>query len=118
MSHFARINILTKKVDKVLSVEEDYIDSLPDYDLWIKTSYNTFGGEHRLGKTPLRKNFAQVGFTYDIERDAFIPSQPHLSWILNEDTCLWECPVEYPANADKPLSWNEENQTWDLIDGN
>lgn len=112
MPHFARVNSLTKKVDKVLSVEEDYIKSLPDYDLWIQTSYNTYGGIHTLGNTPLRKNFAQVGYVYDMERDAFIPPQPHPSWVLNENTCLWEAPIPYPSGS-VLCSWNEETQSWD-----
>lgn len=58
---------------------------------WIKTSYNTQGGVHQLGDTPLRKNFAGIGYTYDLERDAFIPPKPEEgAWVLNEETCLWE----------------------------
>lgn len=61
---------------------------------WIKTSYNTIGGVHTLGGTPLRKNFAGVGFTYDEEKDAFIAPRPEgIGWILNEETCLWENPL-------------------------
>lgn len=61
---------------------------------WIKTSYNTIGGVHLLGGTPFRKNYAGIGWTYDEERDAFIPPKPDgVGWILNEETCLWENPI-------------------------
>ena len=65
-------------------------------DIWKQTSYNTIGGEHRLGGTPFRKNFAGIGYKYDQTRDAFIPPKPFSSWILNEETCLWEAPVNQP----------------------
>ena len=111
MAHYARINVLTKKVDKVLCISEDVINTFQDYDLWIQTSYNTHAGKHRLGGTQLRKNFANVGFTYDIEKDAFIPPKQHASWILNEETCLWNAPVAYPED-DKMYRWNEETVNW------
>ena len=78
---------------------------------WVKTSYNTRSGIHTLGGTPLRKNFAGIGFTYDAERDAFIPPKPFDSWILNEETCQWEAPVPYPTDG-KVYSWNEELGDW------
>lgn len=115
MSHFARINALTGKVDKVLSVEKDYIDSLPDYDLWIQTSYNTYGGSHALGGTPVRKNFAAVGFSYDTEKDAFIPPKPHASWVLDGDTFLWSPPITYPTDG-RMYKWNEDTQSWDVLE--
>lgn len=83
---------------------------------WIKTSFNTFGGIHKNGGIPLRKNYAGIGFTYDPIKDAFIP--PKLenldSWILNEETCLWEAPIPYP-NDGKNYYWNEENISWEEI---
>lgn len=95
MSHFAQIdenNIVTR----VLVIEQDVIDTglFGDPATWIQTSYNTYGGEHALGGTPLRKNYAGIGFTYDVVRDAFIPPKENENWILNETTCLWEKPVE------------------------
>lgn len=95
MSHFAQIdenNIVTR----VLVIEQDVIDTglFGDPATWIQTSYNTYGGEHALGGTPLRKNYAGIGFTYDPVRDAFIPPNENEGWILNETTCLWEKPVE------------------------
>jgi hypothetical protein len=68
---------------------------------WVKTSYNG----------NIRKNYAGVGYTYDSVRDAFIPPQPYASWTLNEDTCLWDCPVAYPTDGNK-YSWNEATTNW------
>lgn len=66
---------------------------------WLKTSYNTIGNIHLEGGTPFRKNFAGVGFTYDSERDAFIPPKDFDSWILNESSCQWEPPIPIPADG-------------------
>lgn len=81
---------------------------------WVKTSYNTHGGVHSSGGTPFRKNYAGIGFKYDSERDAFIPPKSYPSWILNEDTCLWEAPVAYPSDG-KRYTWNESTTSWDLV---
>jgi len=110
MSHFAKVE--NGIVTQVLVIEQDVIDTglFGDPALWVQTSYNTFGGKHPNG-TPLRKNFAGVGFTYDQERDAFIPPQTFPSWTLDEETCLWVPPIAYP-NDGKPYRWDEENQVW------
>ena len=79
-----------------------------------RTSYNTRGGVHSEGGVPFRKNYAGIGYSYDEVRDAFIPPKPFDSWMLNETTCLWEAPVEYPTDGQQ-YSWNEEMGTWDLI---
>ena len=79
-----------------------------------RTSYNTYGGIHSSGGTPLRKNYAGIGHTYDAGRDAFIPPRPFASWLLNEDTCLWDPPVVYP-NDGKLYTWNESTTSWDEI---
>jgi len=84
--------------------------------IWKQTSYNTIGGVHRLGGTPFRKNHAGIGYTYDENRDAFIPSKPFNSWILNETTCIWEAPIAYPVD-NNIYKWNEEIQNWELING-
>lgn len=81
---------------------------------WIKTSYNTQGGVHTSGGTPLRKNYAGIGYTYDEGRDAFIPPKPYASWTLDETSCLWEAPVAYPSDG-KIYSWNETTTSWDEI---
>jgi hypothetical protein len=89
MSHFARVTA-QGIVEQVIVAEQDFIDTLSDKTSWIQTSYNTRGGVHTLGGTPLRKNYAGIGYTYDRVRDAFIPPKPEGDWVLNEETCLWE----------------------------
>jgi hypothetical protein len=78
-----------------------------------RTSYNTIGGNHNNGGTPFRKNYAGVGYIYDDEKDAFISPKPYESWILNEDTCLWESPIPYPEDTENLYFWNEEEYKWD-----
>jgi hypothetical protein len=112
MAHYAKVE--NNLVTAIIVAEQDFIDSLPDSNLYIQTSYNTRAGVHELEGTPLRKNFAGIGFTYDEERDAFIPPKPFDSWILNEDTCLWNPPTQHPRDG-KQYQWNEENKVWDLI---
>jgi hypothetical protein len=81
--------------------------------IWKQTSYNTIGGVHLLGGIQFRKNHANIGYTYDSNRDAFIPPKPYNSWILNEQTCNWDAPVAKP-NDNNIYSWNEETQSWTL----
>jgi len=113
MSHYAKIE--NGIVTQVIVAEEDFIQTgaLGDPAGFVQTSYNTHGGQHPEGR-PLRKNYAGIGYTYDSGRDAFIPPQPYPSWTLNEDTCLWDCPVAMPTEGG-PYTWNEANQTWDAI---
>ena len=80
------------------------------YSKWVQTSYNTHGGQHPEGR-PLRKNYAGIGHTYDAARDAFIAPQPYPSWILNEDTCLWDAPVAKPDDG-KRYYWDEATQAY------
>ena len=112
MSHFAQIDD-NNQVIQVIVAEQDFIDSgaVGDPSKWIQTSYNTLAGEHRLGGTPLRKNYAGIGYTYDAERDAFVPPKPFASWVLNENTCLWDAPVAMPEDG-KRYVWDEETQNW------
>ena len=111
MSHFAKV--LDGKVTQVIVAEpeffQNFVDSSPGE--WIQTSYNTKGGVHLLGGTPLRKNYAGIGFTYDREKDAFIPPKPFNSWVLNENTCLWDAPTPTPVD-DKQYEWDEETLSW------
>ena len=79
-----------------------------------RTSYNTSGGIHSSGGIPYRKNYAGIGYSYDEQRDAFIPQKPYASFVLNEDTCLWEPPVPYPTDGEQ-YTWNEETISWDLV---
>jgi len=94
MAHFAKVNNGT--VVQVIVAEPEFFQTFVDTSPgeWIQTSYNTHGGVHLLGGTPLRKNYAGIGFTYDRERDAFIPPQPAPEWVLDEETCLWVNPAE------------------------
>jgi len=110
MSHFAKVE--NGIVTQVIVAEQDVIDSGIFGHGWVQTSYNTHGGVHANGNTPLRKNYAGIGFTYDEQRDAFIPPKPYPSWTLNESTCLWDCPVAMPTEGG-PYTWNETNQSWD-----
>jgi hypothetical protein len=112
MSHFAKV--LDGKVLDVIVAEQDFIDSYVDTvpGEWIQTSYNTFGNEHLLGGTPLRKNYASIGGNYDKEGDYFYDAQPFPSWTLNKTTGLWESPKALPSD-DKNYVWNEETKSWD-----
>ena len=95
----------------------DFLTKLTGWAIWKQTSYNTYGGVHKLGGTPLRKNFAGIGYTYDEDRDAFIPKKPYNSWILDEDTCLWQPPVAKPTaelETNQYYSWNESITNWEI----
>jgi hypothetical protein len=109
MSHFARVNA-QGIVEQVIVAEQDFIDTLPDRTSWVQTSYNTRGGQHPEGR-PLRKNYAGIGYTYDYVRDAFMPPKPYASWVLNENTCLWDAPTPYPTDG-KTYNWDENTQQW------
>ena len=124
MAHFAKLgtgNIVKKVVvlsNDVATTEQAGIDFLNNlyknpYDVWKQKSFNTFAGEHKLGGTPFRKNYAGVGYIYNQTLDAFIPPQPFVSWVLNETTCIWEAPVALP-DTENSYNWNEETQQWDL----
>lgn len=110
MSYFARVTA-QGLVEQVIVAEQDFINTLPDRTSWVQTSYNTYGGVHRNGGTPLRKNFAGIGFSYDSARDAFIPPKPFASWSLNENTCIWEAPISMPTDG-KVYRWDENQQNW------
>ena len=90
----------------------DFLTKLTGWSIWKQTSYNTYGGAHKTGGTPFRKNHAGIGYTYDEDRDAFIPKKPFASWTLNETTCLWEPPVVKPNDGQRYI-WNETLQNWE-----
>jgi len=108
MSHFAQIQ--NGIVTKVIVAEQDIIDSGLFGTGWVQTSYNTHGGQHPEGR-PLRKNYAGIGYTYDVQRDAFIPPQPYASWLLDEQTCLWNAPISMPTD-NKHYRWDESTISW------
>jgi hypothetical protein len=119
MAHWAEIdesNIVTRVL--VVADEEDHRGQeflATDLGLggtWKKTSYNTMGNVHALGGTPFRKHYAGIGFTYDESRDAFIPEKPFASWVLNEDTCLWDAPTPMPVEEGKMFTWDEDTTSW------
>jgi len=131
MASFAKIGLNGKVMSVVSMANEALQDSnnveqeelgiellteLTHWPIWKQTSYNTKAGVHLLGGTPFRKNHAGIGYTYDDDKDAFIPPKPYASWILNETTCQWEAPVALPSDAgpEKGYIWNEETKQWDL----
>ena len=116
MGYFAKV--VSGKVTEVISAEAEFFDTFVDSSpgIWLQTSYNTRGGVHTLGGTPLRKNYAGIGYTYDSERDAFIPPKPYVSWLLNENTCLWDAPVAMPDDGEL-YHWNEATLSWVSNDG-
>lgn len=132
MAHYALldennivINVITGRN------ENEVVEGISDWETYYgefhgvickRTSYNTVGNEHLQGGIPFRKNYAGIGFTYDKARDAFIAPQPYDSWVLNEETCLWEAPVPMPEETDgdgNPVLylWNEETGDWVEVPG-
>ena len=118
MAHYAKIE--DGIVTNVIVAEQDQIDTMDGQ--WVQTSYNTRGGIHYApnsndpdGGIALRKNYAIIGGTYDLDRDAFIPPKPFDSWLLDEPTCTWEAPVPKPKGN---YIWNEQTQTWDVTNVN
>ena len=111
MGHFAKVDD-NDIVEMVIVAEQEFIDTLHDKDSWIQTSFNTIGGVHLTGGTPLRKNYACIGYKYDRQRDAFSPPKKYDSWGLNEDSCLWEAPIQMPVKDGYLYNWDEENKIW------
>ena len=112
MAHFA--NVIDGIVTQVIVADQSFIDNLDDSVLWVQTSYNTHGGVHSGGGTPMRKNYAGIGMIYDATRDAFYDPQPYPSWSLNDDSCLWEAPTAMP-DGDGFYTWNENTTSWDVV---
>jgi hypothetical protein len=114
MSHFAKV--VDGKVTQVIVAEPEFFDTFVDSSpgTWLQTSYNTHGNQHPEGR-PLRGNYAGIGFTYDAQNDVFIAPKPYNSWVLNEDTWLWEAPVAMPDD-DKTYVWDEETTNWKEVD--
>ena len=113
MGHFAKVENGT--VTQVIVAEQDFIDTgaVGDPSTWVQTSYNTQGGAHRNGGTPLRKNYAGIGYVYDAQRDAFYAPQPYASWTLDEATCYWKAPVDQPAAVMPTTEAEGTYYTWD-----
>ena len=126
MAHFAKIGLNSKVMEVLVVHNNELLDSNGDeqevngitfltnttgWAIWKQTSYNTHGGVHSNGGTPIRKNYAGISHTYDADRDAFYAPKPYPSWTLNEDTCIWEAPTPYPDD-DQHYTWNEETCLW------
>ena len=138
MAHFAKLGINSKVIGVEVVADADcknadniedetvgiqFLENIHGWPLWKKTSYNTQANVHSLGGTPFRKNYAGIGYTYDEDRDAFIPPKPHASWVVNETTCVWEAPVAYPSVIEYgdpakkyEISWDETNTRWVATD--
>ena len=122
MAHFAEVK--NGIVERVLVTDnndpngdEGYAWLVANFGgTWVKTSYNTYAGQHLRGGQPLRKNYAGIGYVYDAERDAFYAPQPFPSFILNEETCIWEAPIPYPEDGKKYL-WDESVVNWVEVQG-
>ena len=110
--HAVENSVIT--VDGVESEQKgiEFLQQIHGHPYWKQTSFNMVAGVHQQGKTPFRKNFASVDFTYDLERDAFIPPKPYASWSLNEETCYWNPPTPCP-NDGQQYHWVEETLTWE-----
>ena len=116
MAHYAFLDENNIVTEVIVGKDEGEVDWEQHYGAFRsqsckRTSYNTSGGVHRLGGTPYRKNYAGIGYTYDSERDAFIPPTPYASWLLNEDSCLWNAPVPYPDDGER-YTWDEATLSW------
>ena len=130
MAHFAKLGVgnIVERVEVVsndiATTEQAGVEFLQnlykDRAVWKQTSYNTYGGIHKLDGTPFRKNYAGINWKYDQTRDAFIPPKPYNSWTLNETTCLWEAPIPKPELTQEQIDnnnyykWNEETKRWEL----
>jgi len=99
MTTYARVNQLTKKVDKIINASPEFISGMSDYDLWFET----------VEDGSVRKNYAGIGDTYDVDKDAFISPKPFNSWTLNEKNCRWEAPSSRPSGL---CQWDEANKQW------
>jgi len=114
MAHYAKVN--NGIVEQVIVAEKEFFDTFVDSSpgTWLQTSYNTHGNQHKLGGTPLRGNYAGLGYTYDATNDVFYAPQPYPSWTLNNTTWLWEAPVAMPTD-DKIYKWNESITNWEEV---
>jgi hypothetical protein len=115
MAHYAKVE--DGIVTQVIVAEQDFIDSgvAGDPSTWIQTSYNTRNGVHVLGGTPLRKNYAGIGYIYDADLDAFLPPKPHPRWIVDEATGTWVAPIPRPDDEHSYM-WDDKTDTWVQIE--
>ena len=142
MAHYAKLGINSKVISVEVVADADcknadniedeevgrqFLERIHNYPLWIKTSYNTFGGQHKNDGTPLRGNYAGIGMIYDEDNDIFINKKPYPSWVLNVSEARWQSPIgdQPDLTAEQNLqnaadthnwiySWNESGQSWDI----
>ena len=142
MAHYAKLGINSKVIAVHVVADKDcqnasgvedeevgrqFLERIHSWPLWKKTSYNTAGGQHKLGGTPLRGNYAGIGMTYDEDNDIFIGKKPYASWTLNVAEARWQSPAgDAPALTAEQASqneagthrwsynWNESGQSWDI----
>ena len=114
MAHYAFLDENNIVTEVIVGIDETELIEGKEPEVW----YGEFRGQ-RCVRTSyngnIRKNYAGIGFSYDDARDAFIPPKPYPSWVLNEETCQWESPIPYPGDEENYYTWNEESQTWDLV---
>ena len=137
MAHYAKLGINSKVINVEVVADKDcrnadgiedeevgrqFLERIHNWPLWKKTSYNTFQGQHKLGGTPLRGNYAGIGMTYDEDNDIFIGKKPYTSWVLNTAEARWQSPIgDEPALSEAEqlthrYVWNESGQSWDKVE--
>ena len=137
MAHYAKLGANNKVIAVHVVADKDcqnadgvedeevgrqFLENIHSWPLWKRTSYNTTGGQHRLGGTPFRGNYAGIGMTYDEDNDIFIGKKPYASWVLNTAEARWQSPVgDAPEVSEEEVNthryqWNEENQSWDKVE--
>ena len=111
MGHFAKV--VDGKVTQVIVAEPEFFDTFVDTSAgtWLQTSYNTLGGQHKNGGTPLRGNYAGIGYTYDATNDVFYAPQPYASWVLDQTDWTWKAPTAMPTDG-KFYNWDEPTTSW------
>ena len=136
MAHYAKLGINSKVMSVEVVADKDcqnadgiedeevgrqFLERIHNWPLWKKTSYNTIGGQHKNGKTPLRGNYAGIGMIYDEDNDLFLPKKPFASWTLNVAEARWQSPVgDAPALSEEEKTthkyeWNESTGAWDKV---
>ena len=137
MAHYAKLGINSKVINVEVVADKDcrnadgiedeevgrqFLERIHNWPLWKKTSYNTFQGQHKLGGTPLRGNYAGIGMTYDEDNDIFIGKKPYTSSVLNTAEARWQSPIgDEPALSEAEqlthrYVWNESGQSWDKVE--
>jgi hypothetical protein len=114
MAHYAFLDENNIVTEVIVGIDETKLIEGKHPEVW----YSEFRGQRCIRTSyngNIRKNYAGIGYRYDEVRDAFIPPKPYPSWVLNEETCNWEAPIPYPGDEENLYAWNEENQTWDIV---